>query len=250
MKAKTMTRTSTSRSTSRPGRRLLGAGLIAAATVSLGACKHSNEHDGHVAGWSIIDPTQRHPIIVSSQPTKLAVLVTRDTHGLSPQQRAQVVDFLGRYRAQGSQGSRVVVSVPSGAPNEVAAMHGLAEIRQLAQGAGFDDGMVKVEPYHDDRDNAPPIRISYASYVAEGPQCGNWSSNVARSSDNLAYPNFGCAQQRNLAAMISNPADLLGPRTLDGRPAERRDAQWDKFRKGESTGAQKGEDEKVKVKGE
>lgn len=225
------------------------AGLVAAVAASLGACKHlEEENEGHLAGWTIIDSQQRHPIMVSQQPSKMTLRVTRDAHGLAPQQRAQLLDFFGRYRSQGS-GSRVVVAVPSGAPNEVAAMHGLAEVRSLARDAGFADSDLVVEPYHDERDNAPPIRVSFMRYTAEGPQCGNWSTNISRSGDNLPYPNFGCAQQRNLASMIANPADLLGPRAMDDRPSERRDATWEKYRKGEATGAQKGEDEKVKVKG-
>ena len=58
---------------------------------------------------------------------------------------------------------------------------------------------------------------------------------------------MGCANQHNLAAMIANPADLLGPRSETDRSGERRDTVWDKYTKGESTGAQKSEEEKVKV---
>jgi len=231
----------------RIGKGLLKASLLVAVAATVGACKH-NDNEGHIAGWSIIDTNQRHPIIVSQQPTRMTLRVSRESHGLAPQQRAQFVRFLGRYRSEG-MGSRIVVAVPSGAPNEVAAMHGLADLRGLARESGFPDSVLVVEPYHDERDNAPPIRVSYGRYVAEGPQCGDWSTNISRSGDNLPYPNFGCAQQRNLAAMIVNPADLLGPRGMDARPAERRDVTWEKFRKGETTGAEKSDEEKVKVKG-
>ena len=240
---------STGNPVSRPLRR--GATRALATTVAvfaLGACTHNQEGSGHVAGWSILDTNQRHPIMVSSQPAAMSVRVGREAHGLSPQQRASVVEFLARYRARGTSSSKLVIAVPSGAPNEVAAMHGLAEIRGLTQEYGFQDSAIAVESYHDDRDPAPPIRISFNRHVAEGPECGNWSTNIARNGDNLPYPNFGCAQQRNLAAMIANPADLLGPRGMDDRPAERREKTWEKYIKGDSTGAQKSEDEKVKVK--
>ncbi len=234
----------------RLAKRAIKASLLVAVAASLGACKTlEDEGGGHLAGWTIIDTHQRHPIMVSQQPSRMSVRVSRESTGLAPQQRAQLVDFFGRYRSEGASGGRLVVAVPSGAPNEVAAMQGLAEIRALARGSGFPDSALVVEPYHDERDHAPPIRVSFMRYTAEGPQCGNWSTNISRSGDNLPYPNFGCAQQRNLAAMIANPADLLGPRAMDDRPAERRDTIWEKYRKGEQTGAQKGEDEKVKVKG-
>ena len=72
-------------------------------------------------------------------------------------------------------------------------------------------------------------------------------ANLAEQRDNGNYPNFGCATQRNLAVQVANPADLLGPRTESDRPGERRDVVWDKYVKGETTGAKKSEDEKVKV---
>ena len=55
--------------------------------------------------------------------------------------------------------------------------------------------------------------------------------------------------QHNLAAMVANPADLLGPRTMTPAARERRDIVWDKYVKGEPTAASRSDDEKAKVKG-
>lgn len=54
---------------------------------------------------------------------------------------------------------------------------------------------------------------------------------------NVPYPNLGCANQRNLAVMVANPADLLGPRTETARSSERRDQVWGKYVKGAATGS-------------
>jgi pilus assembly protein CpaD len=54
---------------------------------------------------------------------------------------------------------------------------------------------------------------------------------------NLPYPNLGCANQRNLAVQIANPADLLGPRSETARASDRRDQVWNKYVKGAATGA-------------
>jgi len=43
------------------------------------------------------------------------------------------------------------------------------------------------------------MRLSYLRYVAEGPECGRWTTNLAEDPRHLPYPNFG-AQQRKLAA--------------------------------------------------
>jgi pilus assembly protein CpaD len=115
--------------------------------------------------------------------------------------------------------------------------------------AAFDESSIAIEHYHEDRDAQPPIRVSYLRYVADGPECGHWPTNLAEEPKNLAHPNLGCATQRNFAAMVANPADLLGPRANTGRPGERRDQVWEKYVKGESTIARKQADEKVQVKG-
>ena len=51
---------------------------------------------------------------------------------------------------------------------------------------------------------------------------------------NRAYWNLGCANQRNLAAMVDNPADLVQPRGESPAYTARRTVAIDKYRKGES----------------
>jgi pilus assembly protein CpaD len=187
--------------------------------------------------------------MVSQEPSILKVSVARGSQGLTPQQRAEVVEFTSKYRSSDAGNSRLVVSVPSGAPNEVAAMNAAEDVRQLLLQGGFPESAIAVEAYHEDSGAQPPLRIAYMRYVAKGPECGHdWSENLANNTQNVGQPNFGCAEQRNLAAMVANPADLLGPRTMGDRYADRRDKVMENYAKGEPTGAKKSEDEKVTVK--
>lgn len=211
--------------------RALRLALVSVAALTISGCK-TGEQGPQVAGWSVVDPTQRHPILVSQQPSNLSVRVPRGSTGMSPHQRAQVVDFVNRYRAGDAGNSKLVIAAPSGSPNEVAAMQAVAEIRHLMRDAGFADGSITVEAYHEDRDPQPAVRISYLKFVAEGPECGRWPTNLASEGSNLYYPNFGCATQRNFAAQIANPADLITPRTMSPAPAARRDAVFEKYTKG------------------
>ena len=113
---------------------------------------------------------------------------------------------------------------------------------------GFSEANVAIEPYHDGRDAGAPIRLSYLRYVAEGPECGRWTTNLAEDYRNLPYPNFGCAQQRNLAAQVANPADLLGPAPWN-RPT-RSAVRWCStgIARARLTGAEKSPDERIQVK--
>lgn len=223
--------------------------VLAVSLVALAAagCKHTEE-GSKVAGWTLIDASQRHPILVSQKPSNLNLRVARGSHGLSPQQRADLLHFASSYRAGDAGNSRLIISAPSGAPNEVSSMAAVDEIRHVLSDNGFAESVIAVEAYHADSDHEPPIRVSYLRYVAEAPQCGQWPSNLSNETQNLPYHNMGCATQRNFAAMVANPADLLGPRSETPRSSERRGEAWEKYVKGDTTGAKKSEDEKVQVK--
>lgn len=221
-----------------------------AAIVALGvaACKHSDEGP-QVASWSLVDPSQRHPILVSQQPSRVSIKVARGSGRLTPHQRSQLISFLESYRGGDNGNSKLVIAPPSGSANEVASMQAVAEIRYLIRESGFAEAAVQIEPYHDESNPQPPIRISYTRYVAEGPECGRHTTNLAEDRGNMPYPNFGCASQHNLAAQVANPADLLGPRQQTASPGERRDVYWQKYTKGESTVSQKQNSEQVQVRG-
>lgn len=217
--------------------------------VTLGACKHGDAGT-QVDGWTLADPSQRHPIMVSQQPSHLNLAVARGSQGLTPSQRAEVLDFAGHFRAGDSGNSRLVISAPSGTANESAAMIAANDVHSLLLDGGFSESTIAIEAYHEDAGPQAPVRISYMRYVAEGPACGsNWDKNLAYNPSNVPHPDLGCATQHNLAAMIANPADLLGPRTETARPAERRDDAMGKYVKGKITGAEKSEEERVRVKG-
>ncbi len=226
-----------------------GAAVLAAA-LALSACANGLEPGGHVAGWATLNHAQRHPIVVSEQPANMSLRVTRGADGLNPHQRATLVDFLGKYRGGDSTNGRLAIQVPSGSPNEVAALKAVSDVRELVRDYGIDDTRVAVSPYHSERDPQPPIRISYTRFVAEGPECGAWPANLGDDTRNLPFANFGCSTQRNFAAQIANPADLLGPRTMTPASAERRDVKWEKFNRGEAVISKKDSKEKASVKSE
>jgi len=119
-----------------------------------------------------------------------------------------------------------------------------SEIKRLARGHGVSPSEIYIEPYGAPNAYRAPVKVSFTQTVAKPPECGKWPENVGRNDRNDTYHNFGCAQQKNIAAMVANPRDLLGPRPLDPRPSERGAVQWEKFIQGEPTGATRSEEEK------
>lgn len=240
----------TGTSQSRPVRaRHLRLAMAAALTLTLAGCK-TLEEGTRVAGWELTDPLQRHPIMVSQQPETLSVAVPRSANGLSPSQRSDVLGFSRAARASDAGNTRLIIAAPSGSSNETAAITAVHEIGALLKQNGFTENDINIEPFDAAGASSPPVKLSFLRYVAEAPECRNFQTNLAREPRNLPAPNLGCATQQNLAAMVVNPADLLGPRNMDVRPSERRLVTWDKYVKGEASGAQKTQDERVDTSGQ
>lgn len=222
--------------------------VAAVSTLALAGCRHT-DRGPRVAGWALIDSAERHPIMVSQEPTTLKLSVPRGSSGLSPAQRSQILAFHSHFRATDTGNSRLIIDAPSGGANEVAVMRAVQEARYILTREGIPDSDIIVEASHVDG-GSPPVRLSYLQHVAIAPQCGDWSTNLARDPANLPYPNFGCATQRNFAVQVANPADLLGPRNVTARSSERRDTTWGKYVKGETTAAAKTADEKISTTGD
>jgi len=221
---------------------------ISALAAALAGCKHADSGE-QVLGWSMVDAAQRHPIMVTQAPTNLDVEVTRGRNGLMPDQRAAVIDFMRRYKRESTTG-KLVISAPGGAPNEVSAVQAAGIVKGLARSEGIGWNEIQVEPYSAEEGNPqPPLRLSFVRHAAEAPECGRFPANLAEEPRNLPYANFGCSTQRNLAAMVANPQDLLGPRTEQrARSSERRDVITEKWIKGETTGSKRDGEEKAKAK--
>jgi pilus assembly protein CpaD len=227
-----------------PSRKALGLLAASAIVLTLSGCKTTDDPT-RVAGWTLVDSSERHPILVTQEPTTQVIRVAPGSNGLTSSQRAQLLDFADHYRATDNGQSRLVIQAPSGGVNEVSSMYAVSQIRSLLSDQGFGESVISVESYDANGLREPPIRVSYMRFVAQPPPCGNWSTNVANEPMNLPYPDLGCANQHNLGAMVANPADLLGPRSETARDSMRRDEMLTKYIKGQPTGAKKSADERV-----
>jgi pilus assembly protein CpaD len=211
--------------------------------LSLVACRGYD--DGRIVGYAEpYEYEKRHPINVTTDETQLDIVVGGHATGLNSIQRAQVDEFLGQWRHEGT--GRITIAAPSGSANEGAAYEAAAEIRDLARDKGIPGHAVVFAAYNAGG-GKPPVKISFLRYVAEGPTCGDWSKNLAEDPQNVAYPNYGCSTQHNMAAMIANPRDLIEMRDGTPRPGERRDVVWRKYVAGDSTISETAAEEKAGI---
>jgi pilus assembly protein CpaD len=220
----------------RPALTLLTVSLVA---TSVGGCFTSPRFQ---APFTLANPNERHPIAVRQGEVTLDLAVYPGASGLNESQKAKVANFLADYKSQSSD--RLLIRAPSGGPNETAAMRAYDQVRSALRHAGIDLRSVALEPYFGNGDPSAPVRLSYLQLIAVPPDCPDWSENIGRDPHNMPWPNMGCATQRNLAAMVANPEDLIRPRGETQRSGERRDKVWDKYVRGEVTGSKWGPGEK------
>jgi pilus assembly protein CpaD len=183
------------------------------------------------------DIRQRHPIAIREGERTLEVFVGANRGGLTPAQRADVLAFARRWGREATGG--IIIQVPTGTANEAAAAGVLREIHSILAAAGAPPQLIVARRYRPANPmQLATVRVIYPKMVAEAGPCGLWPHDIGPSLDgsdfeNREYWNFGCAQQRNLAAVVENPADLVQPRGDAPPYAGRRSTVLEKYRKGE-----------------
>ncbi|WP_298257458.1 CpaD family pilus assembly protein [Bradyrhizobium sp.] len=228
----------------------IAAALLGIAT-SLGACMHTDEVASTTS--SIPDDYRlRHPIAIQEANRSVVIFVGRARGGLSAEQRADVMG-LAQVWLQESTGA-IVADVPVGTPNARAAADAFREARSLLSAAGVPPHGIVMHNYRpSDPRQMATLRLSYPKITAVAGPCGLWPDDLGPSIkdrgylENKPYYNFGCAYQRNMAAMIDNPADLVQPRPETPAYAPRRAEGFEKYRKGTSTATEYPDADKAKL---
>jgi pilus assembly protein CpaD len=228
----------------RPGSRWSAAhkrvGQILAAVgfaAALAGCQHTQEVAE--APPPPNDYRLRHPIAIKEGVRVVEVFVGRARGTLTPAQRTEIVNFATSWKREATGG--VVIDLPVGTPNHRAARDAGPEIRAILISSGVPADVIGMQSHRPaDPTRLATLRLSYPKMTATAGPCGLWPQDLGPAYynreylENRPYWNFGCASQRNLAAMVDNPADLAQPRSETPAHAQRRTLVLEKYRKGES----------------
>lgn len=226
--------------------------VLVGLSISLGGClTHTRDNDGVLASIPA-DYRQRHPIVIEEANHAIEIFVGNGRGGLTATQRTDVI-ALGQGWLREATGS-LVIEVPQGTPNAAAAVDSQHEIHSLLTTIGVPAQNIAIREYRlrDPRQFAP-IHLSYPRIAAEAGPCGLWPDDLGPSIknkvyiENKPYHNFGCASQRNLAAMVENPSDLVQPRAETPAYTARRSMAFEKYRKGEATATTYPDADKAKL---
>src|SRR3981081_835350 len=228
--------------------RLLGA--LVGLSAALGACTSTG---GEVVTASVPnDYRLRHPIAIQEADRSVVIFVGHARGGLSASQRADIMGLAQTWVREGT--GAIVADVPVDTPNARAAADSFREVQALLAASGLPSRGIQLRHDHpEDPRTLATIRLSYPRITAVAGPCGLWPEDLGPSLLNEDYSedkedyNFGCAYQRNMAAMVDNPSDLVQPRPETPPYTTRRTAGFEKYRKGESTTTNYPEADKAKL---
>jgi pilus assembly protein CpaD len=230
------------------GRAIGFGGALVGVALALGGC----QHDQGITASVPADYQQRHPIAIEEQNRSIVVFVGHARGGLTAAQRADVMGLASTWLQEGTGVIRA--DFPSGTPNARPVSETMREIQAMLTAAGIPPRGVVARPYQpEDKRFLPPIRLTYSKIAAVAGPCGLWPEDIGPSMknktwfENRDYYNYGCAYQRNMAAMVDNPSDLEQPRPETPSYTTRRTAMFEKYRKGNPTAVSYPEAERAKL---
>lgn len=162
-------------------------------------------------------PEERYPVVVSSRDFQTEIPLSAARDGLLP------ADFEEEYRRRG-QGPLRLLAPPT--------REGYEAARRLAK--ALDKRLVRTTI---DTSYAleGSVQATYSGAVALVPECGDWSDGSQFNPSRAAWRNFGCAYQRNVGLMVSDPADLREAAPMPSVQAPRPVDIVRSYRAGEST---------------
>lgn len=179
---------------------------------------------------------KNYPIAVEPQFAKLDLAFTTPAAGLMAEDEARLRRFAAAYLDSGN--GQISIVAPQGADSaqtiryfgdKLAAL-GVPQSRILV---GTDAAIRRVE-------------LRFIVYRTSVAACGNYG-DVAHVADNMPMDNLGCSIEHNLAAMVSDPRDLIAPRPLGPADAAKRNDAQQKYEAGQPTSAIKTNEQKSQI---
>lgn len=172
------------------------------------------------------DYRENNQIQVNRQPFNLVVRLPEQGQAINDQDLVRMQNYVDTFLKRGE--GLVAVSLPP-MPNEEMARSSAATMSRALLDMGLKAGELDLRTPDINNEStslSAAAMLSFMGYVAEVPQCGDWSENFAMEYWNGPRDAFGCATQRNIGLMVSNPRDLIQKRQTQGRDGERsRDVQ-------------------------
>ena len=208
----------------RTHKRLAALAATLAAPALLGGC---------LQGPDLPPSTLRHKVTVAESIERLELYPRADGMSLSARDRSAMAQFLSAY-GQGGSGP-ILIHSPNGAGAGVAAAK--SEVKMAMASVGLSGAPLRSEIYPARGVQPAPVVVSYRRLRTVIPDCGQTLGDLRVTGRSSPSADWGCAHTANIAAMVADPEQFLGPYPLGAPNAARRMVIYDKYIEGAATGA-------------
>ena len=202
--------------------RILQIAGVSAIALTIGACSVPQESYAPMNG--------RFPIEIAESVERLELYARPDGLVLSARDQDAVAQFIGNYAAHGD--GPLHINVPSRSDMTGGTQQTKSLIENNLAMFGLSAAQVQSGSYPSGTGPSPVI-VSYRRLKALPRDCRHLG-DLTLTHNNQPYDTYGCAYHSNLAAMISDPRQLLEPRPLAPAETARRITVFDKYLNGES----------------
>ncbi|KCZ91271.1 MULTISPECIES: CpaD family pilus assembly protein [Hyphomonas] len=222
----------------KPAKTLLTASLCLTALAACSSAAPTSVPKAYLQGTAL----DRNPIGVEKSTEFLEIAIHPEASELSLTDKASISSFVAAYRDHGH--GPLIMSLPASSSNPQLAVAAVAEARAIAYERGVQYSEISGTNHGAGSDVAEPMILAFQSYKAVAPECRSLAEvDFSDVTSNNEMPTLGCAVRSNMAAMIADPADLLGNRPLEKGDPLRRAVILEKFRQGETTASKRTSDE-------
>lgn len=133
--------------------------------------------------------------------TNFAIDLNIDSNGISPAEKTRVTEWFEALNL--GYGDRVALDF-GGSYQSAAAKD---DVAALAAERGML--LVKTAPVTQGQVYPGTVRVVVTRSEASVPNCPNWKNGSDTNFNSQTHPNYGCAVNSNLAAMVADPEDLI-----------------------------------------
>ncbi len=106
------------------------------------------------------------------------------------------------------------------------------QARRLLKKAGVSSADIAVAKARSGGVPGKAVVLTYTANAIKVPECGKFPQKMTPDSANRGHANFGCATQRNLGLMLSNPGDYKKARPMTGADPGRATGNLNVYRTG------------------
>lgn len=186
--------------------------IVLLSALSLAAC------EGNMKDY---DYAEQHPIKVE---VRSALLILDPGAGgrVQPGDVPAIDEFASDFGKRAAGGVDVKIGAMS--PTDPLAVNFASDVTQVLVSRGVPANAIHLT-YATDAEAAKYGRavMQFPIYVALADECGTWKDRPEFTPLNENTYNYGCSIQRNIAAMMVNPRDLIDAEASTGRLAARSD---------------------------